>query len=610
MKPVFTLALVALLGVGLAIGQEQAVRPDLSAEDLQRVLTVTAPTTDFSKAENFEGKPAGKGTTEFAASQDSFSHFLDNLSFEQEEQFKLGNALFRKIWVSSPSSTQASDGLGPLFNARGCQSCHLKDGRGHPPFPGEAESVSMFLRLSVPPGETDTRLAMDGVIAGEVGDPVYGLQLQDFAVPGLPAEGRMSIDYTEVPVTLGDGTVVSLRAPRYEAADLQYGPLDPKVMMSPRLASPMIGLGLVEQIPQEDILAHADPRDANGDGISGRANWTIAPELDRVLIGRFGWKAGMATIRSQAAAAFAGDIGISTPLDDLPHGDCTEKQVACLELPTGEQERLGPSEAPDPVLDLVSFYSQTLGVPARRGVDDPQVLAGKAAFYDAGCPSCHVPKYVTSRQAPNPALRFQLIWPYSDFLLHDMGEGLADYRPEGQADGYEWRTPPLWGIGLTETVSGHTFFLHDGRARNLTEAILWHGGEGKAARDAFWLSWSPCDACVVAGDRIGAAGGSCPGSGGRADRRAGRRRVAAGAGGRRGDRAGDDALCRDGGQSARDHGGAVCIALAGGGGGGAVCLCRCGGEPRNHRVDPHRAGDGGQPARTAAVLARSQGHSA
>jgi CxxC motif-containing protein (DUF1111 family) len=326
---------------------------------------------------------------------------------------------------------------------------------------------------------------MDGVIAGEVGDPIYGTQLQDFAVPGLKAEGRMVIDYADLEVTLGDGTVVTLRAPTYSVADLAYGPLADTVMLSPRLANPMIGLGLVEQIPAEDILALADADDLDGDGISGRPNWTIEPVSQSVMLGRFGWKAGMASIRSQSAAAFAGDIGIATPLVNLPFGDCTENQPECLAMPTGEQARLGVSEAPDPVLDLVTFYAQTLGVPERRNVDDPAVLRGKQAFYGAGCASCHVPKFVTSRNAENPAHRFQLIWPYADFLLHDMGAGLADHRPEGQADGFEWRTPPLWGIGLTEIVSGHTFFLHDGRARDLPEAILWHGGEAQAARDAF-----------------------------------------------------------------------------------------------------------------------------
>ncbi len=485
MKTPLTLALVLLLAAGLAMAQDNAVRGDLTAEDLARVRAVTAPTSDFTRAENFENRPAGKGTTTRAVNADSFSHFLANLSFEQEEQFKLGNALFRKIWVSAPSSTQASDGLGPLFNARGCQSCHLKDGRGHPPFEGQAENVSMFLRLSVPPGAADPRPLVDGVRVGEIGDPTYGTQLQDFAVPGLMAEGRMVIDYADHPVTLGDGTVVTLRAPTYSVADLNYGPMAEGVMLSPRIASPMIGLGLVEQIPQADILALADPEDADSDGISGRPNWVLDPETGRIALGRFGWKAGQASIRAQSASAFAGDIGMSTPLVNQPHGDCTANQPECLALPTGEQARLGVSEAPDPVLDLVTFYSQTLGVPERRDVDDERVLAGKAAFYEAGCASCHTPKFVTSRDAENPALRFQLIWPYSDFLLHDMGEGLADHRPEGEADGYEWRTPPLWGIGLTRTVSGHSFLLHDGRARDLVEAILWHGGEAEAARDAF-----------------------------------------------------------------------------------------------------------------------------
>ncbi|KKB84248.1 thiol oxidoreductase [Devosia limi DSM 17137] len=482
-----TIALVALLASGLAFAETgTGARTDLTQKDLARVQAVTAPTRDFSKPESFEAKSAGAGTTTKIVNADAFSHFMANLSFEQEESFKLGNALFRKLWVSSPSSTQASDGLGPLFNARACQSCHLKDGRGHTPFDATRESgVSMFLRLSVPPGDNDTRLALDGVVAGEIGDPVYGTQLQDFAVPGLKAEGRMVVDYTDLPVTLGDGSVVMLRQPAYSVADLAYGPLADAVMLSPRVAPQMIGLGLVEEIPPEDILALADPDDLNGDGISGRANWTIDPESGSVMLGRFGWKAGMATIRSQSAAAFAGDIGISTPLVNLPHGDCTERQTECLALPTGEQARLGVSEAPDPVLDLVTFYSQTLGVPERRDVGEPAVLRGKAAFYGAGCASCHTPKFVTSRAAENPAHKFQLIWPYSDFLLHDMGEGLADHRPEGLADGYEWRTPPLWGIGLTQTVSGHTQLLHDGRARNATEAILWHGGEAQAARDAF-----------------------------------------------------------------------------------------------------------------------------
>lgn len=480
-----SLILLSVAGLAMA-GDVPLERGDLSAEDLARVRAVTALATDFARAENFEQLPAGKASVTKLVNQDIFSFSQANLSFEQEEQFKLGNALFRKIWVSSPSSTQASDGLGPLFNARGCQNCHLKDGRGRPPSGAEGDrGAGIFLRLSVPPSTDAERELLASRAAEVIPEPTYGTQLQDVAVPGLDAEGTMHITYEEQAVTLSDGEVVSLRAPTYTVANPAYGPLSADVMLSPRNAPPMIGLGLLEQIPAEDILARADPDDVDGDGISGRPNTVRDPVSGEITLGRFGWKAGAPSIRVQSANAFAGDIGISTPLVNAPQGDCTSHQTACFDLPTGEQARLGFSEAPDPVLDLVTFYSSTLGVPQRRDVDAPEVLRGKQHFYDLGCVACHTPKFVTSRDAPNPAHRFQLIWPYTDLLLHDMGDGLADHRPEGDADGYEWRTPPLWGIGLTETVSGHTFFLHDGRARNLTEAILWHGGEAQDARDGF-----------------------------------------------------------------------------------------------------------------------------
>lgn len=479
-----TAILAITLLAGLAFGNEGGTRTDLTPDDMARVKRVTAPTTDFSKPENFEQLPGGKATVKKRVNGDIFSFSSANLSFEQEETFKLGNALFRKLWVSSPSSTQASDGLGPLFNARGCQNCHLKDGRGHTPSGAGDDAVSMFLRLSVPPHDEAEKAAL--AAGGKViPEPTYGGQLQDFAVPGVRAEGRMAISYVDESVTLGDGTVVTLRRPSYAVTDLAFGPMAEDVMLSPRVAPQMIGLGLLEAVPAEDILAKADPDDLDGDGISGKPNMVLDEVSGQWMLGRFGWKAGAASIRAQSADAFAGDIGISTPLVNRPYGDCTEAEAACLAAPTGEQARLGVSEAPDPVLDLVTFYSQNLGVPQRRDVGDSSVLRGKAAFYRAGCASCHTPKYVTSRQAPTPEHRFQLIWPYTDLLLHDMGDGLADHRPEGDADGYEWRTPPLWGIGLTGTVSGRTEFLHDGRARNLTEAVLWHGGEAQAARDAF-----------------------------------------------------------------------------------------------------------------------------
>ena len=461
-----------------------SIRTDLSAADLARVQAITKPTTDFSKPEPFEVMQGGAGTSKKRPNQDAFSQSSANITFEEEGTFKLGNGLFRKVWVSAPSSTQASDGLGPLFNARACQSCHLKDGRGHPP-EGAADATSMFFRLARQAGTEAEKASHAAGTALNFPDPVYGTQLQDLGVPGLSGEGRMKIDYEEQQVTLGDGSIVSLRKPNYAVTDLAYGPLDPATTISPRVTPAMIGLGLVEQIPPSEILTKADPDDRDGDGISGRPNMVHDSQAGETALGRFGWKAQSSSIRQQTADAFAGDIGISTPEVPRNAGDCTAAETKCLTMPNGVQARLGEVEAPPPVMDLVIFYSQNLAAPARRDVGGPEVLAGKKLFYASGCTGCHTPKFVTRRDAPNKAQAFQLIWPYSDFLLHDMGDGLADGQSVGDASGNEWRTPPLWGIGLTKRVSGHTFFLHDGRARNLTEAILWHGGEAQTSRDAF-----------------------------------------------------------------------------------------------------------------------------
>ena len=459
-------------------------RDDLSPQDLKRVEAVTALTDDFSKAEQYEAMSGGGATSLAPINIDSFSHFSENITFEERETFKLGNALFQKLWVSSPSSTQASDGLGPLYNARSCQTCHIKDGRGHPP-EGAADATSMFLRLARPASTPEEEAALASLAEMSLPDPVYGRQLQDLAVPGLKAEGRMAIEYSEEAVTLAGGEVVMLRRPRYSVTGLAYGELDPTTTLSPRVTQPMLGLGLIQAIHEDDIRALADPDDADGDGIRGRAAVAIDPATGQQALGRFGWKAQSATVRRQSAEAFAFDIGISTPEIPLHQGDCTAAQTACLERPNGVQPRLGDVEAPPPIMDLVTFYAENLAVPARRKASFPETLAGKRVFYETGCASCHHPKFVTRRDAANKAHAFQLIWPYSDFLLHDMGEGLADGQPVGVATGRDWRTPPLWGIGLTKTVNGHTFFLHDGRARNLTEAILWHGGEAQAARDRF-----------------------------------------------------------------------------------------------------------------------------
>ncbi|SFN78496.1 CxxC motif-containing protein, DUF1111 family [Mesorhizobium sp. NFR06] len=477
----FTLSASAMAGDPAGLSTS---RTDLTPKDQARVLAVTKPTTDFTKPEPFELMQGGAGTSRKDVNRDAFSQSSANITFEEEGSFKLGNALFRKNWVSSPSSTQASDGLGPLFNERACQNCHLKDGRGRPP-EGNAGSMSMFLRLARDASSAEEKAALAGNEALNFPDPVYGAQLQDLAVPGLKGEGRVLVEYQEQKVTLVDGSVVWLRKPNYSVESPRYGPLDPRTTLSPRLTPPMIGLGLIEQIAPADILARADPDDRDGDGVSGRPNIVRDASSGEVILGRFGWKAQTASIRQQAADAFAGDIGISTPEMPKHWGDCTEAQKDCLAMPNGVQLRLGTAEAPPPVMDLVTFYSQNLAVPARRDLARPEVLAGKKQFYEMGCISCHTPKFVTLRGTPDKAQAFQLIWPYSDFLLHDMGEGLADGQRVGEASGSEWRTPPLWGIGLTATVNGNSFYLHDGRARTLAEAILWHGGEGQKARDRF-----------------------------------------------------------------------------------------------------------------------------
>jgi CxxC motif-containing protein (DUF1111 family) len=247
----------------------------------------------------------------------------------------------------------------------------------------------------------------------------------------------------------------------------------------------MIGLGLLEAITEQAILANEDPDDRNADGIRGRANRVWSHEAQALQVGRFGWKAGQPSLRQQNADAFFNDMGLSTPL--LSGTACTDQQVDCLAAPQG-----GTPEVNEKIEAQVLFYSRNLAVPARRNADSPEVLKGKQLFQQANCHSCHTPRFVTGTEAAEPELAGQVIFPYSDLLLHDMGDGLADQRPEFQASGRDWRTPPLWGIGLTEVVSGHTRFLHDGRARNLLEAVLWHSGEAEASKQQV-LNFSQSD---------------------------------------------------------------------------------------------------------------------
>jgi CxxC motif-containing protein (DUF1111 family) len=447
----------------------------LSALFLALGLSACDDAPRFTKAEPGEARSGGSATVR-KTDQNAFSLPSANLPPSRRVDFSVGNSFFRNPWVIAPSTTTARDGLGPLFNTNACQGCHIKDGRGHPPAPDAQNAVSMLVRLSIPDAPVYAKIIER---QGVVPEPVYGGQFQDMAVPGVVPEGKVRVDYTPVPVRFKDGTVVELRKPTLNISQLGYGPMHPDTRFSARVAPPMIGLGLLEAIPEEAILANSETQAKEKNGIAGRVNRVWDDTRQKTVIGRFGWKAGQPTLNQQNVHAFSGDMGLTTSL--RPFDDCTDAQTACKQAPSGAGPE-GEPEVSDNILRLVLFYTRNLAVPARRDVGAPEVLAGKNLFYQAGCQSCHTPKYTTAANAAEPELANQEIRPYSDLLLHDMGDGLADNRSEFQASGRDWRTPPLWGIGLTEAVSGHTQFLHDGRARNLLEAVLWHGGEAAAAQ--------------------------------------------------------------------------------------------------------------------------------
>lgn len=404
---------------------------------------------------------AGGQATVFDVTPDAFSRPAPGLDDDQELLFFVGNSFFEQNWVTAPASAAARDGLGPFFNSRSCAGCHFKDGRAAPHGPG------LLMRLSRPGRDLYGR---------PLPDSRYGHQLQDRAVAGVRPEARARIRYRKIEGAFADGTPYALFEPQYALEAPAYGAPHPELQLSPRIASQMIGLGLLEAVPEADLLARADPNDADGDGVSGRPNYVWDAFNGRRALGRFGWKANQPHLLQQVAAAFSGDMGITSAL--FPAEECTAAQVECRTQPTG-----GAPEIASDDLHKVVLYASALAVPARRDWDDPQVLAGKRLFRTLGCAACHVPVQQTGVHPTIPALSHQRIRPYTDLLLHDMGEGLADGRPDFEASGREWRTPPLWGIGLFETVNGHTRYLHDGRARNLLEAVLWHGGEAERAKE-------------------------------------------------------------------------------------------------------------------------------
>lgn len=406
----------------------------------------------------------------------------------------LGRALFERAWVAAPASTDSADGLGPLYNARSCSGCHPESGRGKAPDPGGGRTgrtvpASLVLRLSVPASAAQPDSRLQNGHLHSLPEPRYGEQIQPLGLPGQIPEGRVEVRYTAQEVRLADGERIELNRPEYEVRALGYGPLHPQTQSSPRLAPRLLGLGMLDAIPETEILALADPEDADGDGISARPNLVWDPSRGRMAVGRYGWKAGEASLEDQAQAAFSRDLGIGTPGYPGGGGDCTEGQPRCRAAPDGASVRHGGVEAGEEITTLVVRYLRALAVPSRRDSLEQGILEGEASFRRIGCAACHRPELSVAESTQSPehaeATPQRPIRAYTDLLLHDMGEGLADHRPEGLADGREWRTPPLWGIGAELQSNGAVGYLHDGRARSLIEAILWHAGEAQGSRDAF-----------------------------------------------------------------------------------------------------------------------------
>ena len=428
----------------------------LTACDSESPVTVES-TPVFSTSEFSGGE-----TTVFDASSHAFSIPAPNLSTAALQKHLEGDVEFEAVFVTAPAVV--NPGLGPIYNNVSCINCHARDGRGRPPRSDEG-LVSLLFRLSLPKAE--------GSVDGKPPIPVpgFGTQLNNRSIVETNPEGKVKIDYTEQTLTTADGTRVHLRHPNYTFTET-YQPIPENVEVSPRVAPAVFGLGLLEAIPEKVILAYADEADINRDGISGKPNFVWDVVAQRYAIGRFGWKANQPTLRQQVAAAYNDDMGITTSLF------LTENSAG---QPQHTEHGTTP-EVSDEILDVVTFYVRTLAVPARRDVDNPQVKQGEQLFAQAQCANCHIPTLRTGVLTGVPSVSNQTIHPYTDMLLHDMGPGLADNRPDFHASGSEWRTPPLWGIGLIRRVNGHTNFLHDGRARNLMEAILWHGGEAEASR--------------------------------------------------------------------------------------------------------------------------------
>lgn len=425
------------------------------------IILVQCQKSSVFPDEQYDDRLSGGVETVFDATSKAFGNMFTGMGVYDQHVHSLGDDVFSRTFVSAPAPVNS--GLGALYNNVSCISCHHNDGIGLPTV-GELQS-SMLVRISLP--GTDAN-------GGPVPVPGYGLQLQDKAIFGKSPECKVNITYTYQTGSFDDGTSYILRVPNYTLTNL-YTPISGEYMLSPRLAPPMIGLGLLEAIPESEIIAGADPNDANGDGIKGKANYVWDATTKSKQLGRFGWKANTASIITQVASAFNQDMGLTTSV--LP-----------VENSFGQPQNDGLKDDPeiaDTLLNAVKFYAQTLQVPARRNTTDATVKRGEQLFTLGKCVNCHKQTFTTGVDVSRKYMSNQVIHPYTDMLLHDMGPGLADNRTDYLAGGQEWRTAPLWGLGLFEIINNPGYYLHDGRARTLTEAIMWHGGEAEASKAYF-----------------------------------------------------------------------------------------------------------------------------
>jgi len=414
--------------------------------------------------------------------KNAFQHPFKKLSAEQKFNHSLGRSLFEKFWVASPSSTTASDGLGPLYNARSCHSCHLNNAKGHAPanLQSAVSVPSFFVRLKrwPRPDGFDPKKAVSG-------DPIYGTQLQTLSTTQLVPEADLVVKYDYLDLMFEDKTPIQLRKPTYTLNNLGYGAFSKDTVLSGRVSPALMGVGLIDALDDKTIEHNADENDLDQDGISGRSNQVWDKINQTWRLGRFGWKATVATLSEQNQSAFNGDLGLSTPLVTSAYGDCTQAQVACLSLANGNSAHLDNLEVSEQMMSLVNQFS-ALSAPSKiRNLANDQFMQGKSVFDQLNCAACHIPKMKTGLVTDYKVLSNRTFFPFSDFLLHDMGAGLADTGNEFNAKEQEWRTTPLWGNSLNKTTSGRQSYLHDGRARNLIEAIAWHGGEAQQSQEAF-----------------------------------------------------------------------------------------------------------------------------